>query len=136
MNDKRNIKNCIVKAIKHKRPYSLTIDSLRIIEKGETFIQPREGYEFLEIVLTIENESAPDLFINSASQFIAYVDRFLVNESYLVSPHPRLKGKLSVGKKIKGSLCYEVPTDWKSIEIQIKISSFETSETTILIYYP
>lgn len=60
------------------KSYTLTVESLEVIESDNQFSQPDDGYEFVEIVLLLENISDNELNISSWLDFDAYVDGFSI----------------------------------------------------------
>lgn len=93
------------------------------IEKsnGNQFNNPADGNEFVLIDLEIENISDSEMAVSSLLSFDAYVDDVTINESISAQIAKEgtntLDGTVAAGKKMKGTLGYEVPTGWTQIEI-------------------
>lgn len=96
---------------------------------GSQYNKPADGKVFLLCEFTIDNQSSSDLTISSLASFEAYVDNYSVNESLTATllekgSKNQLDGKIATGKKMNGIIGYEVPSDWKEIEIQLKPNVF------------
>lgn len=93
------------------------------IEKsnGNQFNSPADGNEFVLINLEIENISDSEMTVSSLLSFDAYVDDVTINESISAQIAKEgtntVDGTVAAGKKIKGTLGYEVPAEWTQIEI-------------------
>lgn len=103
---------------------------------GSEYNKPEKGNVFLLCEFTIENDSKNDLGISSMASFEAYVDGYSVNQSLtgLIEKGNKnqLDGNVAAGKKMNGVIAYEVPKDWKEIEIRLNPSVFSIfSEETI-----
>lgn len=118
--------------------FKVTLEKLRKLE-GNDFSKPKDGNEFVEIVMLIENISKKDYTVSSMLMFDAYHDGFSVNESItagIISDDPTMNGKLAAGKKLRGKLSYELPSDWKELEIDIdltKLSFSSDGELKVLV---
>lgn len=88
---------------------------------GGQFNKPTDGNIFLLCEFTIENDSEKDIAVSSIMSFEAYCDDFSVTQSFggLMEKGNKnqLDGSVAAGKKMNGVIAYEVPTDWKEIEI-------------------
>lgn len=88
---------------------------------GAQFMSPEEGNVFLVCEFLIDNKSSKDIAISSLMSFEAYVDNFTTNMSLtgtLASDKTQLDGTVAAGKKMSGAIGYEVPADWKELEIR------------------
>lgn len=98
---------------------------------GDEFNKPAAGNEFVEIVIEIENKSDKEYSVSSVLMFEAYQDGYSVNES--MSAHvanestSTMDGGLAAGKKIKGALAYELPIDWKELEVMVDLTALSFS---------
>jgi len=103
------------------------------IEKplGDQFNTPTEGNEFVLINLILENIFNADISISSMLSFNAYVDDIALNQSFLAQISKEgtntVDGTIAPGKKIIGTLSYEVPKNWKHIEIHFKPNIYENT---------
>lgn len=117
------------------KSYKLTVDELNVLESDNQFIQPDEGKEFVEVVLTIENISESDISISSVLNFKAYEDGYAVSEdltAMTLTENKTADGTLSSGKKLKGSLCYELSKEWSELEIDVEIGFSKDDEIKLL----
>lgn len=100
----------------------LTITILAAAEytSENQFIQPADGKIFYKIDIEMENTSDKDTTVSSMIGFEAYEDGYAINQTYASGVENGLDGSLAAGKKIKGSLVYEINKDWKELEVQYK----------------
>lgn len=104
------------------RKIKATITELKKSE-GDEFNKPEEGNEFVLLKMTIENISEDqELTISSMLSFSAYVDDEALDESFsaILEGDKTMDGTIAPGKKLSGTLAYEVPKDWKEIEIHFE----------------
>ncbi len=97
----------------------VSLDNVRE-SSGSTYNKPSDGNVFLLCEFTIENNSTKDLSISSMLCFSAYVDDFSTNMSLsaLIEKNgQQLDGAVAAGKKMNGEIGYEVPADYKTLEI-------------------
>ncbi len=88
---------------------------------GSAYNKPTDGKVFLLCEFTIENNSAKDLAISSMMCFSAYVDDFSTNMSLsalIEKNSQQLDGTVAAGKKMNGEIGYEVPADYKTLEVR------------------
>lgn len=88
---------------------------------GGQFTKPADGNVFVILEFDIANNSKEDITVSSMLCFEAYCDDYSVNQSMtgLMEDNGKkqLDGNVAVGKKISGVITYEVPTDWKQMEV-------------------
>jgi len=107
--------------------FKVTVESLEKVKSDNEFLQPEEGKEFVSVRLLIENISEKDYSVSSVLMFSAYQDGFSINED--LSAHAikggtnTLDGNLAAGKKIRGDLMYQLPKDWKELEIDVDLTA-------------
>jgi len=100
------------------------------IEKpvGNAFNKPADGNEFVMVNIDIENISDEDLVISSLFSFNAYVDDTATDFSLLAQTAKdgtkTMDGKIAPGKKLSGSISYEVPKTWKQLEVHFEPEAF------------
>ena len=117
------------------KSYTLTVEALNVIESDNQFNQPAEGYEFVEVVLLMENISNSDLHV-SMLDYDAYVDGFSTNHdisAQVASKYESFGGTVAPGKKLRGVVCYQLPVDWAELEIQIDMGFSSKDEITLLL---
>lgn len=98
----------------------MTILSAGEYESDNQFIQPADGKIYYKVDVEIANNSDKDTAISSIVNTEAYVDDYSIDETYPAGIDNMLSGELAAGKKIKGSLVYEVDSDFKVLELQYK----------------
>lgn len=90
---------------------------------GNEVMKPKDGSIFLLATFEIDNGSEKELNISSMLSFDAYVDGYSTNvdlSALASSEDEQLDGKVAPGKKMKGVVGYEVPSDYKNLEIKFK----------------
>ena len=88
---------------------------------GSEYIKPADGKVFLLCEFDIANNSDKDITVSSVMSFEAYCDSYSINQSFSGAvddnAKQQLDGSVAAGKKMNGTISYEVPTDWKELEI-------------------
>ena len=87
---------------------------------GSTYNKPKDANVFVLCSFSIENNSASEINISSVLCFDAYCDGYTCNYSLsaqMESNDNQLDGTVAAGKKMKGTIGFEVPSDWKELEI-------------------
>lgn len=87
---------------------------------GSTYNKPSDGNVFALCTFTIENNSSSEINISSLLCFDAYCDGYACNYSLsaqLESDGNQLDGTVAAGKKMKGTIGYEIAADWSELEI-------------------
>lgn len=103
--------------------------------KGSEYNKPADGKVFLLCEFNIDNKSTKDLAISSMASFEAYVDGYSTTQSIAglleKGSKNQLDGNVASGKKMNGIIAYEVPKNWKEIEIQLNpdVFSFFSGKT-------
>lgn len=91
---------------------------------GSEYNKPSDGNEFVLVEFEIANNSDSEINISSMASFEAYADDYALNYSLnaLLEKNDanQLDGTIAAGKKMNGVIGYEVPADWKTIEIHFK----------------
>lgn len=89
---------------------------------GSSYNKPSEGNVFILCEFEIENNSSKEIAISSMMSFSAYCDDYATNLSLGALMEKgnknQLDGTVASGKKFNGVVGYEVPADWKEIELQ------------------
>ena len=89
---------------------------------GAQFVAPGEGKVFVLCEFEIANDSQADVAISSMLSFKGYCDDYACEYSLSAllakGDKNQLDGTVAPGKKMKGVIGYEVPTDWKELEVQ------------------
>lgn len=88
---------------------------------GSTYNKPDDGNVYVLCEFEIENKSNSDITVSSALSFNAYCDGYVLGYSLnaLIDKGNKnqLDGTVAAGKKIRGVVGYEIPVDWKELEI-------------------
>ena len=94
--------------------------------EGTAILKPGEGKMFEVLEFEIENNSGHDIAVSSIAAFDAYCDDYAANfdirANVLYDNKDQLDGTVADGKKIRGVIGYEVPTDFKKLEVTCKPS--------------
>jgi hypothetical protein len=88
--------------------------------KGSKYNKPADGNIFLLVNFTIENNTDTDIFVSSIMSFDAYQDGYSTSTSLsalIETEGEQLDGAIVPGKKMKGFIGYEVPSDYSEFEI-------------------
>ncbi len=88
---------------------------------GSEWNHPADGKVFLLAEFEIVNNSSNDIAVSSMLSFEAYADDYALEYSLsamLDNTETQLDGSVAAGKKMKGWIGYEVPSDYKTIEIR------------------
>lgn len=97
----------------------VTLDSVAE-SSGSTYNKPGDGNVFALCTFTIENNFSSEINISSLLCFDAYCDGYACNLSFtaqLESDGNQLDGTVAAGKKMKGTIGYEIAADWSELEI-------------------
>lgn len=93
---------------------------------GNAYLKPGEGKMFEVLEFEIANNSGHDIVVSSITAFEAYCDDYTANfdirVNVLYNDKNQLDGNVADGKKIKGVIGYEVPTDFTKLEVTCKPS--------------
>ena len=88
---------------------------------GTEFLTPDDGNVFVIVTFEIANNSDSEISVSSIASFEAYVDDYSVSTSISAESVKDgvgiLDGTVAAGKKMSGIIGYEVPKDWKNMEI-------------------
>ncbi|MCI5493217.1 MAG: DUF5067 domain-containing protein [Lachnospiraceae bacterium] len=89
--------------------------------EGSEYNKPSDGNEFVLVEFEIANNSDSEMTVSSMASFEAYADDYALNYSLNAAvDNPdanQLDGTIAAGKKMNGVIGYEVPKDWKNLEI-------------------
>lgn len=93
---------------------------------GSEFNKPADGKVFVLCEFEITNNSSEDLAVSSIMSFEAYCDDYSCELSFGAlmekGDKDQLDGSVAAGKKMKGVVGYELPTDWQALEIQYSLN--------------
>lgn len=99
-----------------------------VTSTGSDFNKPTDGNIFVLSEFEISNNSSEELAVSSMMSFEAYCDGYSCNLSLSALMEKgnknQLDGTVAAGKKMKGVVGYEVPSDWQELEIHYTIDVF------------
>ena len=89
---------------------------------GDILFKPDNGNTFVGIKFTMENTSDEEITVSSILLFEGYVDDVKSSMSLTASTvfGETLDGTVAAGKKLVGWYAMEVPSDWNTIELEVK----------------
>lgn len=102
--------------------------------------KPGEGNVYLLVYFEIKNTSTLDQQLSTMLQFTAYVDNYITTQSIWAKAIEiynsgnfvdTLDTSIASGRQIVGSIGYEVPKDWKLLEIEFTPNAFNVSQKAI-----
>ena len=105
--------------------WKISLTSAKIFEKfGDEFFteEPEDGKVYLTCFFEVENVSDEDDYFNYF-YIESYVDGYNQQFATTMSDVDGMKlltGDVAAGKKLKGYLAWEVPSDWEELEISYK----------------
>lgn len=91
--------------------------------KGSIYDAPSEGKVIANCEFEIQNNSTEEFAISSLLCFSAYCDDYTCEYSFIAAGANVLEGTQTLdgsiipGKKMLGIISYEIPKDWKELEI-------------------
>lgn len=93
------------------------------------YIQPKKGNIYYRMQFEFENIGDSDKTISSMMNWSCYADDYSVEQAFFDDD---IDASLSPGKKIKGSVYFEVPKDSKSITLEYE-TNFWTEDKIVFI---
>ena len=102
------------------------------------FVKPDDGKEFVLCVFKIQNNSDEDMTISSIISFEAYLDDVSINQDFLGvqtkegKKYNSLDGDIASGKRMEGVISYEVPNDWKKLEVKVTPDAWSSKKITFV----
>ena len=91
------------------------------------FVQPKDGYKFVSCEFEFENVGESDEFISSYD-FDCYADGFSCDSTFIRDDN--LSATLSAGRKVKGTVTFEIPVDAAIVEVEY-LSNYWTSNRVV-----
>ena len=99
---------------------------------GSDFNEPEDGNIFVLCEFEISNNSKKDLSVSSMLSFDAYCDGYTCGYSLSAllekGNKNQLDGTIAAGKKMKGVIGYELPSDWQELEIHYTLDITKNSK--------
>lgn len=116
----------------------ITLEKVITSQGDDMFVKPDDGKEFVLCVFKIQNNSDEDITISSIVSFEAYLDDASINQDFLGvqtkegKKYNSLDGDIASGKKMEGVISYEVPKDWKKLEVNVKPDAWSSKKITFV----
>lgn len=89
---------------------------------GSQFNTPQDGKVFVLCEFEITNNSSAEIVVSSMMSFNAYCDDYACTYSLSAlmekGEKNQLDGTVAAGKKMNGVIGYEVPAEWKELEVR------------------
>ena len=88
---------------------------------GDSYNKPESGNVFVACDFEFDNQSEEDYSVSSVLNFEAYFDDYAYTDSIsaeVAAEKASPNGDVAAGKKMVGTLAYEVPADWEELEIR------------------
>lgn len=105
-------------------------------DKGSTYNKPTKGNIFVICEFEIANNSEKEITISTLLSFKSYCDDYACNFSLTAllekENKNQLDGIVAPGKKFNGVVGYEVPKDWKKLEIVFAPDYWSGKEATFI----
>lgn len=111
---------------------NITIQSIEWFESKNQFDVPSTGNRYLKVVVFAENTSNSEVENVSSWSFSAYADDESVDETFVVSDDKSFSGEIGAGKKLTGSIFFEIPADTKIFEIHYAGNMFSDARIKII----
>lgn len=110
--------------------FSATLLGYRESEGKESWNKPDEGNVFVLVQFELENVSSSDATVSSILCFEAYVDGYKIDEDFgaAMEADGTLDGTLAAGRKMKGEIGFQVPANWKTLEVVFNDNPFSSKE--------
>lgn len=103
---------------------------------GSTYNKPAVGNVFVLCEFEIENNSSGDIGVSSIMSFDCYCDDYATSSSLSATLErgnkAQLDGSVASGKKMNGVIGYEVPKDWKELEVRFTPSFWSRKDITFV----
>lgn len=104
--------------------------------KGSTYNKPNDGNVFVLCEFEIENNSSKDIKVSSMLSFEAYQDSYATTISLTAllekGNKNQLDGAVAPEKKFNGVVGYEIPKDWKELEIKFTPSFWSRKDIAFI----
>ena len=115
---------------------SVQVTLLNVSESsGSEFNKPANGNVFVLAEFEIANNSDKELNVSSIMMFEAYQDGYQTNLSIMAESEgdgKTLDGTVAPGKKMRGKIGYELPSDYKELEIYVKTDFWSNQKIKFL----
>lgn len=116
-----------VGAVVESSNLNITYISCEEYNSDNMFVQPKDGYKFVSCEFEFENVGESDEFISSYD-FDCYADGFNCDSTFIRDDN--LSATLSAGRKVKGTVTFEIPVDATVVEVEY-LSNYWTSNRVV-----
>lgn len=99
------------------------------VESENEFIEPDKGNVFYQFEFEFENIGDSDYAISSLMSFNCYADSYQAEQAFFDTD---IDGTISPGKKLKGTMTFEVPEDAENIEMEYE-TNYWTEDKIVFI---
>ncbi len=106
------------------RQFNISYLSCEDWDSGNMFLEPQSGYKYISLEFEFENTAESDGYV-SAGDFYCYADGMSCNSVYYRDD--TLGATLSSGRKVDGSVTFEVPLDAEIIEVEYETNYWTSS---------
>jgi len=115
------------------------LDAFFVDPNGSIWAQASDGKQYFMLEFEGVNTSSDDKYA-SLADFAAYCDDYSVDVSIvsgaLVDGKTLWGGDVASGKKIRGVVCYELPTDFQKFEIRVSDSMWSSKYVEFVVMNP
>lgn len=101
-----------------------------VYREENQFMQPEEGYQYIFIELACSNTGSDGDEVMSNFSFECYADGYAVEQHY--GADGGLSAILSPGRSTSGMICFSVPVDAETIEIEYETNFLSDKKLTFL----
>lgn len=105
--------------------------------KGSYYAKPENGNIFVLVELEIANKSKEEIAVSSILSFDAYCDGYTCNYSFsaIMNASNQMDGSIAPGKRMRGQIGFEVPVDWKELEVHYSPDVWSSKKVEFVIYH-
>lgn len=103
---------------------------------GSEWNKPADGNVFLLVEFEIVNNSGSELGVSSMISFSGYADGYSASTSFsalMENEQNQLDGTIASGMKMRGWIGYEVPSEWRKMEIHFTDNVWSNNKFKFLI---
>lgn len=94
----------------------ITVNSIKD-DQGDDFLKPAEGKVYKIVDVTVENKGTEEAVVSSMlNTSLSDNDGYNYNVAFTTSIENQLDGSVPAGRKLRGQVAYEVPTDASGLE--------------------
>lgn len=112
----------------------LTLTDVKEV-KGNYLAKPQSGNTFIVVSYTVENQGSDSKYV-TYSDIEGYCNGYKldVSNTLWICDNYNYLEDLAGGRKIKGEVCMEVPSDWKEIEVRYVPSVWSSDAASFKLY--